>query len=57
MSVDTNQDETNLRYALTQPDRTVYEKLRAHLIEQHGYDGFREIQRSAFRVLASLCSG
>lgn len=52
-----NQDEVNLRYALTQIDRTAYEKLRASLIEKHGYDVFREIQRNAFRVIASNACG
>jgi lauroyl/myristoyl acyltransferase len=51
------QAETNLRYALTQTDRTQYEKLRASLTEEFGYDGFREIQRAAFRVIASNCCG
>jgi hypothetical protein len=52
-----NQDEINLRYALTQSDRTAYEKIRADLIAKHGYDAFREIQRAAFRVIASNCCG
>lgn len=52
-----NQDEINLRYALTQTDRSAYEKLRASLIEKHGYDAFREVQRNAFRVIASNACG
>ena len=52
---DTNQDEINLRHALTQSDRAVYEKLRTNLIAKHGYEQFREIQRQAFAVICSNC--
>lgn len=45
------QMKAELKAAITQPDRSVYETLRALLVSQLGYDGFRALQQEAFNEL------
>ena len=37
--------------ALIHPSKTAYEKLRARLIEEIGYDAFRDRQKQAFEEM------
>lgn len=50
----TNQDYNNLKAALLDLGRSNYEGIRANLIADRGYDGFRELQNEVFKEIGTI---